>query len=280
VAGFHRLGEPCGGYAEFAITPASTTFLLPRAISFEAGATLPLASMTAAIALFQALRLPLPYVHTPGAKDIPILIYGGATAVGGFALQLAKLSGLNPILSVAGAGIDFVKSLDAATHIIDYRAGDTAYIQAEIVSALSGKKLLHVLDCVGMKDSWIVASCALASGGQLNMLDWGEVLDWDPALDVPGPMAWTPPPGVELSFTLVSSAYGSKHDWISEERAMADSEFAYIFYRYISRLLDEGRLRPHPHEVRLGGLSGILQGVKDLQAEKVSARKLIVKYVE
>ncbi|KAF8854393.1 GroES-like protein [Acephala macrosclerotiorum] len=280
VAGFHRLGEPSGGYAPYALALASTTFLLPPAVSFEAGATLPLASMTAAIALFQALRLPAPDTSTPGVKDIPVLIYGGATAVGGFALQLAKLCGLSPIITVAGAGIDFVKALDAATHIIDYHAGNAEYIQAEITAALGGKKLLHALDCAGGRDSWVAAGGVLAPGGQLNMLDWGEVLDWEPALDIPGPKAWTPPVRVELSFTLVSSAYGSKHAWISEERAAADADFAYTFYRYIARLLDEGRLRPHPHEVRPGGLDGILQGVKDLQAGKVSARKLVVKYVE
>ena len=40
VAAFHRIGEPCGRYAEYAITPASTTFLMPPNISFEAGAGL------------------------------------------------------------------------------------------------------------------------------------------------------------------------------------------------------------------------------------------------
>ncbi|KAJ9136989.1 GroES-like protein [Coniochaeta hoffmannii] len=84
VAAFHRMGEEHGTYAEFTIVPVSTTFRLPPNVSFEAGAGLPLSSMTAALALYQHLRLPLPTV--PGQKDIPILIYGGASAVGAYAL--------------------------------------------------------------------------------------------------------------------------------------------------------------------------------------------------
>lgn len=275
VAGLHRLGEPAGGYAQFALVPASTTFLLPPAVSFEAGATLPLACMTAALALFQALRLPPPSV--PGPHDIPVLIYGGSTAVGAFALQLAKLSGLGPIITVAGAGIDFVNSLDAATHIIDYRAGDAAYVQAEIMDALAGKKLLHAFDCAGMRGSWEVCAGALGPGGRLDMIDWGEVLNWDPVLDKQGAHAWSPPTGVELSFTYVASAHGVEHEWITVERAAADADFAHTFYRYMTDLLEEGKLRPHPHEVLSGGLEGILQGVKELLAGKVSARKLVAR---
>jgi NADPH2:quinone reductase len=71
-------------------------------------------------------------------KEIPI-IYGGPAAVGAFAFQFAKLSGLSPIITVAGTAIEFVKSLDCATHIIDYRSKSPSDIQAEIKSALGGK---------------------------------------------------------------------------------------------------------------------------------------------
>jgi hypothetical protein len=152
--------------------------------------------MTAAISLYQALRLPLPSI--PGPKDTPVLIYSGATNVGIFALQLAKLSGLSPIITVAGAGIDLVKSLDAATHIIDYRKGDD-FVRAEIKKALGGKKLLHVFDCVGVDSSWDIAGSLLAAGGQIDMIDWAYVLDWQ---GKPGPKAWIPPKDTKLTFTV------------------------------------------------------------------------------
>lgn len=277
VAGFHRLGEAAGGYAEYCLTPASTTFILPPSISFEGGATLPLACMTAAISLHQALGFP--QTSSAGPNTEPVLIYGGATAVGAFALQLAKLAGIETIITVAGSGIEFVKSLNAATTIIDYRAGDAAYILSEITRALNGKKLLRAFDTVGQNGTWDIAARALSPGGQLDMLDWGNVLDWQGPAGK-GPKAWSPPEGINLTFTLVASAYGDEHDWVSKERAAADAVFARGFYRYMSSLLAEGKLKPHPQEILPGGLDGILQGVKALLAGKVSAKKLVFRIAD
>jgi NADPH:quinone reductase len=80
--------------------------------------------MTAALALHQHLGIPPPWRPVSQGSNYPVLIYGGASAVGAFALKLAKLSNCNPIITVAGNGIQFVESLKAADAIIDYRAGD------------------------------------------------------------------------------------------------------------------------------------------------------------
>ena len=56
-----------------------------------------------------------------------MVIYGAASAVGVYALQLAKRSGIHPILCVAGRAGDYVAQfLDPAQGdvLIDYRAGD------------------------------------------------------------------------------------------------------------------------------------------------------------
>ncbi|KAK3356884.1 chaperonin 10-like protein [Lasiosphaeria hispida] len=264
VAAFHRMGEPFGAYAEYAIAPVFTTFHLPPNISFEAGAGLPLSAMTAALALYQHLGLPLPTV--PGRKDIPVLIYGGASAVGAYALQLAKLSGLGPIVTVAGSGIDFVESLGAATHIIDYRKG---HVAQEILKALGGKKVHHSLDAVSAGGSHaIISEVLVASGG-------GKISMLDPV----GDEEWQWPENVELKFTYVASAYSLKHAYISEEGAIADGEFAYFFYRYITYLLAKGKFTPHPHQVVPNGLSGVIEGINSLHEHKVSAKKLVVRFV-
>ncbi|KAK3990133.1 Deshydrogenase mlcG [Cladorrhinum sp. PSN332] len=262
VAAFHRMGEPSGAYAPYAIAPFSTTFHLPPNISFEAGAGLPLSSMTAAIALYQALQIPLP--TAPGKKDLPLLIYGGATAVGAFALQLAKLSSVGPIITVAGSGIDFVESLNAADHIIDYRQGNVAQ---NIIAALGGKKLHCALDAVSGKKSHepIVEVLLASGGGEINMLDPPEDKDYK----------W--PEGVKFARTFVASAYAQKHAHISQEQADADGEFAYFFYRYLTYLLAEGKFRPHPHEVIPRGLDGIADGLQRLFEGKVSATKLVAR---
>lgn len=263
VAGFHKMGQPAGTYAEYAIVPVGTTFPLPANISFEAGAGLPLSFITAALALYQGLGLPLP--TTPGTKNIPILVWGGASAVGAYALQLSKLSQLDPIITVAGSGIDFVKSLDAATHIIDYRKGN---VETGILSALGGKRLTVAFDAIcGHQSYEHISKVLLASngGGHINIVDPPEDESW----------SW--PEGVKMSRTFVSSAYGVPHKHITEEQAVADAEFSSMFYRYLSHLLAEGTFKPHPVEVLPGGLEGIVEGVKALHDGKVSAKKLVAR---
>ncbi|KAL3449125.1 chaperonin 10-like protein [Aspergillus insuetus] len=267
VAAFHRMFQPHGSYAQYAIAPASTTFRLPSNVSFEAGATLPLASMTAALALYQNLGLPLPW--NPAKSETPVLIYGGASAVGAYALKFAKLSGLSPIITVAGNGIEFVNSLYAADYIIDYRKGN---VVEAILKALNGRKLHHAFDAVSYNRSYedIVAVLQASGGGQIDMVD-------PPSDDSANPerASWVWPEGIKFSRTFVSSAYGTPHKYRDEKEAAEDGEFAYAFYRYISRLLAEGKLEPHPHEVRPNGLDDVAEGIQLLFDRKVSAKKLV-----
>lgn len=262
--------EPYGGYAEYTIALASSTFLLPPNISFEEGAGLPLVTMTAAISLYQALQLPLPTSSAAALRDgPPILIYGGSTAVGAYALQLAKLSKLSPIITVAGNGIDYVRSLHAATHVIDYRDGNVAEKIIEVIKG-TGKELHHVLDAVSDFGSHKILTEVLVAfgGGEINMLD--------PAAEMDDSWQW--PDGVKFSLTFVPSSYGRQHPWITKERAAADKDFGHWFYRYISYLLAKGDLLVHPHEVLPNGLDGILEGVQRLRNNAVSAKKLVARY--
>ncbi|KAI5460572.1 hypothetical protein BGZ63DRAFT_414758 [Mariannaea sp. PMI_226] len=244
VAAFHQLTEPYGGYTEYAIALASSTFHLPPNVSFEEGAGLPLVTMTAGISLYQALQLPLPTSSAAAPRGgPPILIYGGSTAVG-----------------------STLSSLNAATHIIDYRDGDVAEKIIEVMRG-TGKELHHVLDAVSEFGSHKMLTQVLVAfgGGEINMLDPAAESD----------AAWQWPEGVKFSLTFVPSSYGRKHPWITEERAAADKDFGHWFYRYISYLLAKGDLSVHPHEILPKGLDGILEGVQRLRNNEVSAKKLV-----
>jgi NADPH:quinone reductase-like Zn-dependent oxidoreductase len=257
--------KPHGTYAEYTIVRDSTTFHLPPNISFESGATLPLAFMTAAIALYQGLKIPLPTaLPEAGSEKTPILIWGGATAVGAFALQLAKLSNVGPIITVAGSGIDFVKSLNAADHIIDYRTGD---VVQKIIEAAGSAKIKLAFDSISDPRSYEPISEVLAAlgGGTINMVD--------PISD----KNWKFPDNVKRTATMVGSSHGDTWGMVSDAQAQVDPDFAYWFYRYLSRLLAEGKIKPHPVEVLPGGLNGIVAGVQALFDRKVSAKKLVAR---
>ena len=274
VAAFHRMFKPHGSYAQYAIAPAITTFRLPSKLSYEAAATIPLSAMTAALALYQNLKLPLPW--SPVKGNLGILIYGGASAVGAYALQYAKLSGLAPIITVAGNGIEFVQSLNAATHIIDYRRGKVA---EDIQAVLNGTKLRYAFDAVSYNKSYeIIAQTLVAtSGGAGAFVDVVDPPEDDSANSDAGSWQW--PTGIRMTRTFVSTAYGSPHRYRTEEQAEGDRDFAYSFYRYIGLLLSEGRLRPHPYEVMPYGLDSVAEGIQRLFDRKVSAKKLVYRSV-
>ncbi|UKZ78722.1 hypothetical protein TrVFT333_006468 [Trichoderma virens FT-333] len=210
---------------------------------------------------------PLPW--KPAKADIPILIYGGASAVGAYALKFAKLSGLTPIITVAGNGIDFVKSLNAADHIIDYRNGN---VVEAIQEALNGRKVHHAFDAVSYNRSYenIVQVLQHSGGGQIDMVDPPSDDTANPNRDL-----WKWPEGIKFTRTFVSSAYGTPHKYRNEIEAAEDQQFAYVFYRYISSLLADERLQPHPFEVLPNGLESVAGGIQSLYDRKVSAQKLV-----
>lgn len=47
------------------------------------------------------------------------------------------------------------------------------------------------------------------------------------------------------------------------------------FAEVVETLLSEGRIKPHPKEVRSGGLEGILGGIQDMREGRVRGRKLV-----
>ncbi|KAJ4156226.1 hypothetical protein NW754_007850 [Fusarium falciforme] len=74
VAGMHEIGTAHGSFAEFAITPASTTFHIPDNVTFEEAVTIPLNGLAAAYDLCHVLRLPAPW-SPAGIEKTPLVIH-------------------------------------------------------------------------------------------------------------------------------------------------------------------------------------------------------------
>ena len=258
VAAFHRMNTPGGAFAEYAVAPAVTTFHIPKTTSFEEAATIPLAAMTAALALF--IRLDLPQPWSQGRQDGkegkpvgPLLIYGAASAVGAYAIQLAKRANIGPIIAVAGRGIPFVQTmLGPEDSIVDYRKGNDSVV-SEIKAALKGQKLKYTLDAVSDKGSFQNAS---------KVMDGGHI-----TLVLPGNDHSTIPSTIGHSITRVGLVYAEQ------------SDFGMAWYRLFSKGLLQGWLKGHPYEVR-GGLEAVSGALKDLKAGKNSGTKYIFKVAD
>lgn len=264
VAAFHKMLGPGGSYAEYALAPAHTTFHISAQTSFEEAATIPLASMTAAVALYQQLGLPPPWRPAPEGTRIPLIVYGGSTSIGAFALKFAKLSNIHPLITVTGAGADFVKSLGAADHIIDYRKDN---VVEDLKAALGGEKAYLAFDAVSEKGSFVNIGEVLAKPGSKM------------ALVLPGSDYSAIPEGIEAIRTWVGSVH-SGHFPGDKGKGLEDIEFGFVMFRYIGRLLAEGKFSGHPQTLIDGGLSGIDKGLKLLKDGKASATKYVYRIAD
>ncbi|MCJ1327383.1 hypothetical protein MMC10_004052 [Thelotrema lepadinum] len=257
VAAFHKMGEPHGSFAEYALAPAITTFHIPSKTTFEEAATIPLAAMTAVVGLFQRLGLPEPWKQgredgKGGETAGPLLVYGAASAVGAFVIQLAKHANIGPIIAVAGRGIPFVQSLlGKEDTVVDYRKGDENLV-TEIKAALKGQKLRYTFDAISEKGSYVNASEAMEGGKITLVLPGKEEI----------------PSSIEQSLTMVGDSYGKQTD------------LGFAWFRLFTKGLQEGWLKPHPVEVVKGGLHGVEQGLHDLKNGKNSGLKYVFRIAD
>ncbi|KAE8453672.1 hypothetical protein EG329_009183 [Mollisiaceae sp. DMI_Dod_QoI] len=269
VAAFHQMMEPHGSFAEYAIAWAYTTFHLPKKTSFEEGATIPLAAMTAAIGLYVRLGLPEPW-NAP-ITPTPLIIYGGSGAVGAFAIKLAQASNIHPIIAVAGRGKEFVEKLisrEKGDDIVDYRNGNEAVVSGikDSLKRAGVNEVYYAFDAVSEKGSFQNISKILSNKGSKITLvlpagDYSEIPDY-----------------VEKTTTMV----GSVHQGPSEEKSKAGvklggKEFGFAWFRLFSRGLAEGWFTGHPYEVIPGGLNGVEKGLSNLKSGVNSATKYVVK---
>jgi NADPH:quinone reductase-like Zn-dependent oxidoreductase len=104
-----------GGYAELVKIPAANVLPLPERVSFEEGAALPLAMLTAWHALVAQASV------RPGQT---VLVQAAGSGVGSAAIQIARLCGAR-VMTTVGADdkIDFARAL-GAEHVVNYRTHD------------------------------------------------------------------------------------------------------------------------------------------------------------
>ncbi|OJK02119.1 hypothetical protein ASPACDRAFT_1886511 [Aspergillus aculeatus ATCC 16872] len=263
VAAFHQMLTPGGSWAEYAIAWAHTTFHLPEGTTFEEAATIPLAATTSAVGLFQRLGLPLPW--SPATQPLPLVVNGGSSAVGAFAIKLARLSNIHPIIAVAGKGASYVETLidrSKGDTIIDYRDGHEA-VRKIIKTAAGGRPVHYAFDAVSEKGSYQNLGAVLTAPAKITVV-------------LPGCDSQGLPDGIHLSTTNC----GSVHQPSVQGKLVGDVEFGAAIFALFSRGLVQGWFTGHPHEVRPNGLAGLEGAVKDLQAGKASAVKYVVRIAD
>ncbi|KAG1701953.1 hypothetical protein DVH05_010443 [Phytophthora capsici] len=100
----------CGTVADYAIFKEDLVALKPKNLTFDQAASIPLIGLTSYQALVE---------HTKLQKGEKVLILGGSSAVGMFAIQLAHAMGAHVVATTSAKNAEFIKGL-GATRVINY----------------------------------------------------------------------------------------------------------------------------------------------------------------
>jgi NADPH:quinone reductase-like Zn-dependent oxidoreductase len=145
-----------GGYAELAAAPANATVPMPDGISYEEAASLPVAWLTAWIAL----------LDTAGLKaGETALIQSVSSGVGMAGVQVAKhIAGASLVFTTAGTDEKCARGLElGADYAINYAKAD---FLAEVMAKTNGRGVDVALDMIG-GETFAKTQRALAEGGRL-----------------------------------------------------------------------------------------------------------------
>ncbi|CAH0043165.1 unnamed protein product [Clonostachys rhizophaga] len=261
IAGLIWGGETkgIGGYSKYTLADERISFPVPPGLSPEAASTVPLASCTAVLSLFSQGCLA---IDASGDEKPTVLIWGGSSSVGLYAVQIASLRGLQVISTCSPKHHDLVKSY-GAKEVFDYR--DPKVVD-KIREAAPG--LRYVFDTIGNETSSKIASNAIThSDGVLCTVRPGKantegVLKTIKVTDV---LVWT---------ALMKDHRYGEFFWPANK---ADHELAAGFFQELPELLATGKIKPNTCQLDVSGLDGVSRGFQEYRDGKISNYKIVYK---
>ena len=240
--------------------------------------------MTAGIALYRSDNaggqgLPVPWSpRTSSAAPLPLIIYGASSALGSFSVKLAKASNIHPIIAICGSSSAYVQSLlepSQGDRIVDYRQGIEP-MKAAVKEALGPLEAFHALDAISANGTWVPLSQMVSpNGGQVSVVSGANAYD---EADIPD--------GVKIKYVYVGTAHSGAYvptmpkQPADKEAVNSATEFAYVYFRYVARMLARGTFSGHPFMVIPGGLGGVEKGLRMLKDGEVRGKKFVYRVEE
>ncbi|KAJ4363934.1 hypothetical protein N0V83_009387 [Neocucurbitaria cava] len=246
-----------GGFQHYTVLREWLTTPLPDNISFEQACVLPLALLTTSIGLFgqDYLGLDLPTVparpttSTDGTSSRVVIVAGGASSVGGTAVQLAKAAGYEVISTASPKNFDYVKRL-GASHVFDYKS---ATLVDDLIAAVRGRELCGCF-CIGNGTADQLAEVITRHEGPGTTSKRIARAEGKCSVDSSS--------GIEVCFIIINIT--------------PESPARPIFEQFLPRALAERQFVPAPEPEVVGkGLDKIQEAFGVLQ-KGVSAKKIVV----
>ncbi|RYO86590.1 hypothetical protein DL766_006303 [Monosporascus sp. MC13-8B] len=257
-----REGQRIAGFVQ------GTTPSPPRGAfaEYADAAVVPLAFATAVQALFQRLKLPEP--SKPAKSTFPVLINGGTSSVGHYAVQLCRLAGAFVVATGSKKNHELLKSLGADA-TVDYKDTDWP----EQVRKVTHDGLEYAFDCIVEKGSPQQIAKALSP------TKGGHIVTILPVVDTKDEVRQLNSKA-KLESTIVYTVFERPLRYGAFENCgEATPEDKAIWEKYLAilpEILTKGKIKPN--RVReMGGIEDILTGFREQKEGRVSAEKLVYK---
>ena len=256
--------EDVSTFQEYIKLPAEVVAKTPKNISDEEASGIVLATMAAATAFYdktgQGLKAPWDEGGNEVGKGKAIIILGGGSSVGQYAIQLARLSGFDRIITNASATHhDYLKSLGAHV-VLDRNASGVE----DFHKALEGSKLEFVFDTIAFKETQVLGVEILQAANTQNsrVVIVGPVNEEakklgeskEPHVAVQQIMGIALNPDLRYIIKGLTDSLGGESGWIAK-----------------------GQFKPNRIEVTEGGLEKLQEGMEK-NKKGVSGVKVVVKY--
>ena len=213
----------------------------------------------------------MPSPWTPATVKTPLIIYGASSAVGCFAVKLAMLSNIHPIISVAGRSTENIKTIIDSSKgdvVLDYRQGEEK-LAAAIRKALgAGESVKYIFDAISTPDTInFLGGIIDPTAGVL-----GTVLLQEEGINIPQGVSNKLVFAPQLWFPIDENQHGREE--------ITNRESGSVFFRYLEYILAHNLLSPHPSQVLPGGLRGLEEGLKAVKDGKNSGVKYLYRIAE
>jgi NADPH:quinone reductase-like Zn-dependent oxidoreductase len=250
-----------GAFAEYVRFSQVVGFKLPENMTYEEGASLPIPHLTAIQSLYIRLGLPTPLKAStsPGAT---ILIWGGSTATGHHAIQLARLSGLHVITTASPEAFTELENIGASLcfnykdpNVVDKlkAAGDITYA---LDTVSEGGTIEKTIDALGPNGGKVVHLLTVSDEVKNRRKD------------------------VEVLHTLlylVLGPYAHYPFWPDDQppmRGYLQEEWPELSKSWKAGL-GNARLKPQRLRKLEGGLDGVPKGLETMKSGGYSREKLV-----
>lgn len=250
---------PEGAFQEYTVLKTQMVSTVPKNISFEQAAVMPMGLIVAAYGLFceEYLNLQHPSLR-PTSTGKTLLLWGGATSIGCNTIQLAVAAGYEVVTTASEKNFGLVRQL-GARQVFDYHSDS---VVDDVLAALKDKEVVGAFDAAGKTSSGAFGTTAQDSSFQLcaSILQRTEGNKFIASVQI---LPVELPAGIEAKFIL-----GEQIKDIPLSKV--------IFEDFVPKALADGKMVPAPSPLVMGhGLESIQAGLEKMM-EGVSAQKIVL----